>query len=97
MIFIVRGYLVVDSLLGCSAHLQVHGIQFLQTSLFSAFLFISPYEPMIKSSSIPILGLPLVFFPSILPSMTSFSKSSPLTTCPIHFLFLLRTDRKSVV
>src|SRR6476619_2698692 len=36
----------------------------------------------------PILGLPLGLFPSILPSSTNFIRTSPLTTCPIQFVFL---------
>src|SRR6476469_3747480 len=36
----------------------------------------------------PILCLPLGLFPSILPSSTSFIRTSPLTTCPIQFFFL---------
>src|SRR5579864_2706832 len=35
----------------------------------------------------PILGLPLGFFPTILPSNTSFNKLFPRTTCPIQFFF----------
>src|SRR6476619_3118067 len=36
----------------------------------------------------PILGLPLGLFPSILPYSTNFIRPSPLTTCPIQFFFL---------
>src|SRR6476659_5742987 len=36
----------------------------------------------------PILGLPLGLFPSILPARTNFIRPSPLTTCPIQFFFL---------
>src|SRR6476469_1543133 len=36
----------------------------------------------------PILGLPLGLFPSILPSSTNFIRPSSLTTCPIQFFFL---------
>src|SRR6476469_1802933 len=36
----------------------------------------------------PILGLSLGLFPSILPSSTNFIRPSPLTTCPIQFFFL---------
>src|SRR6476619_6691471 len=36
----------------------------------------------------PILGLPLGLFPSILPSSTNFIRPSPLTTCPVQFFFL---------
>src|SRR5579864_1866779 len=35
----------------------------------------------------PILGLPLGFFPTILPSNTSCNKLFPRTTCPIQFFF----------
>src|SRR6478609_10238611 len=36
----------------------------------------------------PILGLPLGLFPSILPSSTNFIRPSPLATCPIQLFFL---------
>src|SRR6476661_8333810 len=36
----------------------------------------------------PILGLPLDLFPSILPSSTNFIRPSPLATCPVQFFFL---------
>src|SRR6476619_2350359 len=36
----------------------------------------------------PILGLPLGLFSSILPSSTNFIRPSPLTTCTIQFFFL---------
>src|SRR6476469_8574942 len=36
----------------------------------------------------PILGLPLGLFPSILPCSTNFIRPSPFTTCPIQFFFL---------
>src|SRR5438034_1304646 len=49
----------------------------------------STYEAVIKSSSIPNLGLPLGLLPSIRPSITSFNRPSPLKTCPIHLFFLL--------
>src|SRR5207245_2927928 len=42
-----------------------------------------------RSSIIPILGLPLVLLFSILPSSTSFNNPSPLTTRPIQFFFRL--------
>src|SRR2546426_2201294 len=42
-----------------------------------------------RSSIIPILGLPLALLFSILPSSTSFNNPSPLTTCPIQFFFRL--------
>src|SRR5207244_469067 len=42
-----------------------------------------------RSSIIPILGLPLVLLFSILPSSTSVNNPSPLTTCPIQFFFRL--------
>src|SRR5579864_3160914 len=35
----------------------------------------------------PILGLPLGFFPTILPSITSFNNLFPRTTYPIQFFF----------
>src|SRR5207244_2887167 len=42
-----------------------------------------------RSSIIPILGLPLGLLFSILPSSTSFNNPSPLTTCHIQFFFRL--------
>src|SRR6476469_6098106 len=60
----------------------------LQFSRFSAFLFISPYVSSNTSSIMPIFGLPLGLFLSILPSSTNFIRPSPLTTCPIQFFFL---------
>src|SRR5207245_2261000 len=42
-----------------------------------------------RSSIIPILGLPLGLLFSILPSSTSFNNPSPLMTCPIQFFFRL--------
>src|SRR5207245_6476997 len=42
-----------------------------------------------RSSIIPILGLPLGLLFSTLPSSTSFNNPSPLTTCPIQFFFRL--------
>jgi len=42
-----------------------------------------------NSSNIPILLLPIGLFPSILPSMTSLNKPSPLNTGPIQFFFHL--------
>src|SRR6476469_2488366 len=71
-----------------SARGQVLGFQILQLSRFSAFLFISLYVSSYTSSIMPILGLPLGLFPSILPSSTNFIRPSPLTTCPIQFFFL---------
>src|SRR5688572_15265944 len=55
-------------------------------SLFSASLFSSlyPSSANIQSSSI-VLGLPRIFFPSILPSMMALSRVSLLKMCPIHF------------
>src|SRR6476469_4211309 len=67
---------------------QVLGFQILQLSRFSAFLFISPYVSSNTSSIMPILGLPLGLFLSILPSSTNFIGPPPLTICPIHFFFL---------
>src|SRR6476619_7826097 len=78
----------LDSLSQCSVSRQVHGIQFLHLSRFSAFLFMSPYELTTRSSNIPFLGLPLPLFPSILPSITSLSDPSPLRMCPTQFFFL---------
>src|SRR6476469_9713314 len=69
-----------------SAQEQILGFQILQFSWFSAFLFISPYVSSNRSSIMPILGLLLGLFPSILPSSTNFIRPSPLTTCPIFFL-----------
>src|SRR5688572_31145770 len=69
-----------------SALRQVHYVQRRHFSLFSASLF-SPLYPSsvnIQSSSI-VLGLPLIFSPSILPSMMSLSRVSLLKMCPIHF------------
>src|SRR4029077_19388663 len=43
--------------------------------------------PSFKSSIMPILGLPLDLVPVILPSIISFNKLFPRTTCPIQFLF----------
>src|SRR6266496_6575549 len=54
----------------------------------SAFLFIFTNEPSIRSSIIPLLSLPRGLFPNILPSNTSLSSPSPLSTCPIQFFFL---------
>src|SRR6476619_1778980 len=71
-----------------SAYGQVLGFQILQLSRFSAFLFMSPYVSANTSSIMPILGLLLGLFPSILPSSTNFIRPSPLTTCPIQFFFL---------
>src|SRR6476619_7075350 len=71
-----------------SAYGQVLGFQILQLSRFSAFLFISPYVSSNTSSIMPILGLPLGLFPSILPSSTNFIGPCPLTTCPIQVFFL---------
>src|SRR3989454_11098533 len=42
-----------------------------------------------RSSIIPILGLPLGLLFSILPSSTSFNNPLRLTTCPIQFFFRL--------
>src|SRR6266496_1810925 len=44
--------------------------------------------PSIRSSIIPLLGPPRSLFPNILPSNTSLSSPSPLSTCPIQFFFL---------
>src|SRR6476619_7340824 len=68
-------------------------LQILQLSRVSAFLFISPYVPSNTSSIMPILGLPLGLFPSILPSSTNSSDHLPLqhvqsssSFCSISFL-----------
>jgi len=53
---IVLFYIYCLSLSRCSAYRQVHGIQFLHSFLFSAFLFILPYDSTISSSSIPFHG-----------------------------------------
>src|SRR6478609_6784299 len=74
-----------------SAQGQALGFQILQFSQFSAFLFISPYVSSNTSLIMPILGLPLGLFPSILPSSTNFIRPYPLTTCPIQFFFLSHT------
>src|SRR3954464_824091 len=71
--------------------MQVLGTQLLQASLSWALLFISTYDPSFRSLIIPSIGLPLAFFPFILPSITSFSSPSPLITCPIQFFFLFTT------
>src|SRR6187399_1384229 len=71
-----------------SASRQVHGSQLLHPPLFSALLLVSPYETTTKSSNIPALGLPLLRFPSIRPSLTSLTIPSPLRICPIQFFFL---------
>src|SRR6478609_5974525 len=67
---------------------QVLGFKILQLSRYSAFLFISRYVSSSTSSIMPIHGLPLGLFPSILPSSTNFIRPSPLTTCPIQSFFL---------
>src|SRR6266496_6218377 len=72
----------------CSALKQVPGTHSLHSFLHSALLFIFTNEPSIRSSIIPLLGLPRGLFPNILPSNTSLSSPSPLSTCPIQFFFL---------
>src|SRR6266496_4178875 len=72
----------------CSALRQVPGTHSLHSFLPSALLFIFTNEPSIRSFIIPLLGLPCGFFPNILPSNTSLSSPSPLSTCPIQFFFL---------
>src|SRR6266581_853015 len=72
----------------CSALRQVPGTQSLHSFLPSALLFIFTNEPSIRSSIIPLLGLPRGLLPNILPSSTSLSSSSPLSTCPSQFFFL---------
>ena len=71
-----------------SALRQVLGTQTFQASLSSALLFMFTYDVSFKSSSIPVLGLPLPLLPSILPSITCFSNPCPLATWPIQFFFL---------
>src|SRR6266581_2161991 len=72
----------------CSALKQVPGTHSPHSFLPSALLFIFTNEPSITSSIIPLLGLPRGLFPNILPSNTSLSSPSPLSTCPIQFFFL---------
>src|SRR6266568_848030 len=72
----------------CSALRQVPGTHSLHSFLPSALFFIFTNEPSIRSSIIPLLGLPHGLFPNILPSNTSLSSPSPLSTCPIQFFFL---------
>src|SRR5688572_17891932 len=73
-----------------SAVRQVPGTHLLHSSLPSALLFIFAKELSIRSSVIPILGLPFGLFPNILSSSTSLSSPFPLNTCPIQFFFLSR-------
>src|SRR6266496_2855343 len=68
----------------CSDLRQVPGTHTIHSFLPSALLFIFTNEPSIRSSIIPLLGLPRGLFPNILPSNTSLSSPSPLSTCPIH-------------
>ena len=56
----------------CSALRQAPGTHSLHSFLPSALLFIFMNEPSIRSSIIPLLGLPRGLFPNILPSNTSF-------------------------
>src|SRR6266496_5668407 len=72
----------------CSDLRQVPGTHSLHSFLLSALLFIFTNEPSIRSSIIPLLGLPRGLFPNILPSNISLSSPSPLSTCPIQFFFL---------
>src|SRR6266496_6407764 len=72
----------------CSALRQVPGTHSIHSFLPLALLFIFTNEPSIRSSIIPLLGLPRGLFPKILPSNTSLSSPSPLRTCPIQFFFL---------
>jgi len=58
-------------------------------SLFSAFLFILPYDSTITSSSIPFRGLPLTLFPSILPWLLSIILRPQHMSYPVFFLFLI--------
>src|SRR6266496_1965651 len=72
----------------CSALRQVPGTHSLHSFLPSALLFIFINEPSIRSSIIPLLGLPRGLFPRILPCNTSLSSPSPLGTCTMQFFFL---------
>src|SRR6478609_6438092 len=81
----------VSSLVHCQG--QVLGLQILQLFWFSAFLFISPYVSSNTSLIMPILGLPLGLFPSILLLASISSDHLPLqkvqsssSFCPISFL-----------
>src|SRR6266496_4155621 len=69
----------------CSALRQVPGTHFFHSFLPPALLFIFTNEPSIRSSIIPLLGLPHGLFPNILPYNTSLSSPSPLSTCPRTF------------
>src|SRR6266496_1402622 len=64
----------------CSALRQVPDTHSLHSFLPSALLFIYTNEHSIRSSIIPLLGLPRGLFPNILPSNTSLS--SPSQTKP---------------
>ena len=64
-------FLLASSLVRCLSAGPLHGSHLLHSPLFSALLLVSPYETTTKSSNIPALGLPLLRFPSILPSITS--------------------------
>src|SRR6266581_248269 len=72
----------------CFALRQVPGTHSLHSFLPSALLFIFTNGPSIRSSIIPLLGLPCGLFPNILPSNTSLSSPSPLSTYPVQFFFL---------
>src|SRR6266496_2631040 len=69
----------------CSDLRQVPGTHSLHSFLLSALLFIFTNEPSIRSSIIPLLGLPRGLFLNILPSNTSLSSPFPLSTCPRTF------------
>src|SRR5688572_8931743 len=86
LIFNMKFVSVLSSLLHVLCPQAGSYVQRRHFSLFSASLF-SPLYPSsanIQSSSI-VLGLPRIFFPSILPSMMSLSRVSLLKMCPIHF------------
>jgi len=72
----------------CTAYRQFYCIHLLHSSLFSAILFIIPYDSTISSSRIPFCGLHLPLLPSILPSITYLNNPSNLNTRPIQFFFL---------
>src|SRR6266516_2334113 len=52
------------------------------------FLIFGSLIASFRSLIIPSLGLPVRFFPTILPSNTSLNNPSRLNTCPIQFFFL---------
>src|SRR6266516_1291762 len=52
------------------------------------FLIFGSLIASFRSLIIPSLGLPVHFFPTILPSNTSLNNPSPLNICTIQFFFL---------